>query len=137
MGGEIFRTCPDRPWGPPNLLCNGYRVFPGGKQRPRRVADPSPPSNAFGHEIVQLYLYSPYGPYGLYRASVLIKVCTLPLALAKIIFVIFLCTVLSFVSVIMFNRSIASNLIIPSGTHEVSGARQATGCQNMPYFCFW
>jgi len=28
MGGEIFRTLPDRPWGPPNLLYNGYRVFP-------------------------------------------------------------------------------------------------------------
>ena len=22
-GGEIFRTCPDRPWGPPSLLHNG------------------------------------------------------------------------------------------------------------------
>jgi hypothetical protein len=22
----------------------------------------------FGHERVELYLYSPYGPYGLYRA---------------------------------------------------------------------
>ena len=30
-GGEIFRIRPDRPWGPPNLLYNGYRVFPGGK----------------------------------------------------------------------------------------------------------
>jgi hypothetical protein len=30
-GGEIFRTRPDRPWGPPRLLYNGYRVFPGGK----------------------------------------------------------------------------------------------------------
>ena len=29
-GGEIFRTCPDRPWGPPSLLYNGYRVFSGG-----------------------------------------------------------------------------------------------------------
>ena len=29
-GGEIFRACPDRPWGPPSLLYNGYRVFPGG-----------------------------------------------------------------------------------------------------------
>ena len=27
--GEIFRTCPDRPWGPPSLLYNGYRAFPG------------------------------------------------------------------------------------------------------------
>jgi len=30
-GGEIFRTRPDRPWSPPNLLYNGYRVFSGGK----------------------------------------------------------------------------------------------------------
>ena len=29
---EIFRTCPDRPWGPPSLLYNGYRVFPGGQR---------------------------------------------------------------------------------------------------------
>ena len=29
--GEIFRTCPDRPCGPPNLLYNGYRVFYGVK----------------------------------------------------------------------------------------------------------
>jgi hypothetical protein len=45
-GGEIFRTCPDPPWGPPSFLYNGYRVFPGGKLRPGRDADPSPPSNA-------------------------------------------------------------------------------------------
>jgi hypothetical protein len=31
VGGEIFPTCPVRPWGPPNLLYNGYRVFPGVK----------------------------------------------------------------------------------------------------------
>ena len=29
--GEIFRTHPDRPWGPPRLLYNGYWVFPGVK----------------------------------------------------------------------------------------------------------
>jgi hypothetical protein len=30
--GEIFRSRPDRPWGPPSLLYNGYRIsFPGGK----------------------------------------------------------------------------------------------------------
>jgi len=44
--GEIFRTPPDRPWGPPSLLYNEYRVFPGGKVRPGRDADPSPPSSA-------------------------------------------------------------------------------------------
>ena len=46
VGGEIFRTCPDRPWGPPSLLYNGYRVFLGSKERPGRDADPSPPSCA-------------------------------------------------------------------------------------------
>ena len=30
-GGDIFRTCSDRPCGPPSLLYNGYRVFPGVK----------------------------------------------------------------------------------------------------------
>jgi hypothetical protein len=31
LGGEIFRTRPDRPWAPPSLLYSGYRVFPRGK----------------------------------------------------------------------------------------------------------
>jgi hypothetical protein len=30
-GGEIFITRPDRPWGLPSLLYNGYRVIPGDK----------------------------------------------------------------------------------------------------------
>ena len=33
-------------WGPPSLLYNGYQVFPGGKERPGRDTDPSPPSSA-------------------------------------------------------------------------------------------
>ena len=40
--GEIFRTFPDRPWGPHSLLYNGYRDFPRVKERPGRDADPSP-----------------------------------------------------------------------------------------------
>jgi hypothetical protein len=30
VGGDIFRTRPDRPWGPSSLLYNGYRVIPEG-----------------------------------------------------------------------------------------------------------
>jgi hypothetical protein len=45
-GGEIFRTCPNQPWGPPSLLYNAYRVFSEGRKRPRRDADPSPTSSA-------------------------------------------------------------------------------------------
>ena len=45
-GVEIFRTCPDRSWNPPNFVYKRYRVFPGVKERPGRDADPSPPSSA-------------------------------------------------------------------------------------------
>jgi hypothetical protein len=62
-----------------------YRVFPGSKERPWRDADPSPPSSAVGHETVELYLYSPYGLYGLYRASVPVQWCTLPLPYSRAI----------------------------------------------------
>jgi len=44
--GTRFSARPDRPWGPPSLLYNGYRVFPGSKVRPGRSADHSPPSSA-------------------------------------------------------------------------------------------
>jgi hypothetical protein len=36
--GEIFRTRPERPWGPPSLLYNGTGSFPVVK-RPGRGAD--------------------------------------------------------------------------------------------------
>ena len=41
VGGEIFRNCPDRPWGPHSLLYNGYRVtFPRVKRPGRGVEHP-------------------------------------------------------------------------------------------------
>jgi hypothetical protein len=46
--------------------CTSTGSFPGGKERPGRDADPSTFSSAVGHERVELYLYSPCGPYGLY-----------------------------------------------------------------------
>jgi len=61
-GGEILLTCPDRPWGPPNLVFNWYRVsFPGVKRLGRGVDHP-PKSSSKVKERVQLYLYSPSGP---------------------------------------------------------------------------
>ena len=44
--GEIFRTCPERPQGPPSLMYKGYRLFPEDKKRPGHDADHSPPSTA-------------------------------------------------------------------------------------------
>ena len=57
-GGEIFRTCPDRPCGPPSLLYNGYRVFVGGKAGPGCGVDHPPTSSVEVEERVDLYLYS-------------------------------------------------------------------------------
>jgi len=31
VGGEIFRTSPDRPWSPPSLPYYGYRVLLEGQ----------------------------------------------------------------------------------------------------------
>ena len=48
-GSKNFRllyTRPDRPWGPPSLLSNGYRSFFQGIKRPRHGVDHSPPSSA-------------------------------------------------------------------------------------------
>ena len=62
VGGKIFRTRPDRPWGPPSLIYNGYRVsFPGVK-RPGRGVDHPHPSSPEVKERVELYLYSPSEP---------------------------------------------------------------------------
>jgi hypothetical protein len=48
-GSEFLSSppCPDRLWGPPSLLINGYLgSFPGEVNRPGREADHSPPSSA-------------------------------------------------------------------------------------------
>ena len=60
-GGEIFRTRPALPWGPPSLLYNGYRVFTGGKTAGEFRWDP-PPSRAQVEGRVELYICTPSGP---------------------------------------------------------------------------
>jgi hypothetical protein len=78
-GGQDFPHLSRPALGPNQLPVQWvYRVFPGGKERPGRDADPSPPSSAVGHERVELYLYSPYGSYGQYRASVPVQGWPLP-----------------------------------------------------------
>ena len=65
----------------PSLLYNGYWIFPGGKERPGRDANPSPLSSAV---IMEEYSYTstlPYGPDGLYSASMPVQGCTLLLLL--------------------------------------------------------
>jgi len=54
--GEIFCTCPDQSWGPPNLLYSGYWVFPGGKEWPGCGVDPSPPSRLWSRKGIAIPL---------------------------------------------------------------------------------
>ena len=62
VGGEIFLTRPNWPWGTRSFLCNAYRVsFPGVK-RPGRDLDYPPPSSTEVKERVDLYFYSLSGP---------------------------------------------------------------------------
>ena len=56
--GENFRTRPDRPWGPPKLIYNGYRVSFPGLKRPERGVDHPPLSSAEVRGRVELHLYS-------------------------------------------------------------------------------
>jgi hypothetical protein len=52
-GGEIFRICPDQPWGPPNLLYYGYRVsFQGVKRWGPGVDNPHPSSVEVKERVV-------------------------------------------------------------------------------------
>jgi len=56
--GEIFRTCPERLWGPPQPP---IRVFPGSRAAGAWHWTSTLPS-ADIKESVELYLYSPSGP---------------------------------------------------------------------------
>jgi hypothetical protein len=104
--GKIFRSCQDPSWGPPSPLYNGYWVLPGVKSDRSMTLTPDPllvpwswksrviplhpvwavrPVQSLSACTVELYLYTPYGLYGLYRTSVLVQGCTLLLKFAAVV----------------------------------------------------
>ena len=60
-GGEIFRTRPDRLWGPVSLLYMGTGLFPGVNRPGLGVTHPLT-STADVKERVELHLYSSSAP---------------------------------------------------------------------------
>jgi hypothetical protein len=76
-GDEIFRTCPDGSGTHPSSRTMGTQSFPGVKSGRGVTLTPHPLLVSWlrkGRTITLL----PYGPYGLYRASVPVQGCTLP-----------------------------------------------------------
>jgi len=59
--GTRFSARPDRPWDPPSLLLNAYRVFPGSKAQPGHAADHSPSSSV---AVIEEYSYTSTHPLG-------------------------------------------------------------------------
>jgi len=79
LAGAIFSAPVQTGSGPHPVSCTmGTGSFPAVKSGQGVTLTPQLPSCAVGHERVELYLYSPYGSYGLYRASVPVQGCTLP-----------------------------------------------------------
>jgi len=66
------------PGAHPASCTMGTGSFPGVKSSWGVMLTPHPRSSAVGHERVELYLYSPYGLYSLYRASVPVQGWPLP-----------------------------------------------------------
>jgi hypothetical protein len=62
VGSTIFSSArhPDRLWGPPSLLYNGYRGLSPGVKRPGLQADHSPPASA---EVKKMWIYTSSSPY--------------------------------------------------------------------------
>ena len=57
----FFYARPDRPWGPPSLMYNGYRVSSPGLKRPGRGVNHPSPSSAEVMQRVEINLCCPSG----------------------------------------------------------------------------
>ena len=101
VGGEISRTCPDRPWGPSSLLYNGYRVFPWGKERPGRDAYPSPLLEPWSRKSRAI----PLLPLRVVRALQSLSACT------RVHFTFYLYRTLAHVAFIYQNRLIKEEVL--------------------------
>ena len=78
MGTRFSAPVQIGPGTHPASCTMGTGSFPVVKSG-RGVTLTFPPFYSRSHKTVELYLYCPYGPYGLYRASVPVQGCTLPL----------------------------------------------------------
>jgi len=77
VGARFSAPVQTGPGAHPASYTMGTGSFPGVKSSWGMMLTPHLPSSC-GHEREELYLYSPCGQYGLYRASAPVQGCTLP-----------------------------------------------------------
>ena len=70
VGARFSAPVQTGPGTHPASCTMGIKPLPGVKSYRVVTLTPHTSPSAVGHERVELYLYSPCGPYGLYRASV-------------------------------------------------------------------
>jgi hypothetical protein len=75
VGARFSASVQTGPGAQPASCTMGTGSFPGVKSG-RGVTLTPHPFWCCGHERVEVYLYSSYGPYSLYRASVFVQACT-------------------------------------------------------------
>jgi len=80
VGARFSAPVQTGPGAHPASCTMGTGSSPGAKSGQGVTLTPHP-FWCRGQERVELYLYFPYGPYGLYRASVPVQGCTLPFTL--------------------------------------------------------
>jgi hypothetical protein len=78
--GEIFRTSPDRLRGPPSLLYNGYRVFPGGKCGRGVMLTTHPLLVPRLRKSLTISSLTPLVLLGLFRGSLLLHYCVVQIS---------------------------------------------------------
>jgi hypothetical protein len=69
-GARFSASVQTGPGAHPSSCTMGTGSIPWVNSGRSMTLNPQPLTSAVGHERVELYLYSHYGPYGLYRASV-------------------------------------------------------------------
>jgi len=79
LGARFSAPVQTDPGAHPASCTMGTGSFLGVKSGWGMTLTPHPLSSVVGHERVELYLYSPYGPCCLYRASVPVQGSPLPL----------------------------------------------------------
>jgi hypothetical protein len=105
VGGEIFGTRLDRPWGPPSLFHNGHRISSTGLKRSGRGVYHTTPSSTDVKKRLELFFYSPLCITFIAYSRVNSSFTTFYVVLPSAVFIL---------DIFILKHCFSSNLIAPS-----------------------